>query len=87
MPSRISENNTKIHLKAGGLWAADWFCVDQDSSKFQAVVDMVMKFRVPQNSGIISTRWGPLVCQEEFNSMKLFSFISKLKMRAYMSSN
>jgi hypothetical protein len=47
MRSHISENNIKVHLKAGGRSDVEWICLDQGSSKCRAVVHTLRMFQTP----------------------------------------
>jgi hypothetical protein len=45
-PGNRWEDNIKMHLREVG-WAVDWINVAQNRDKCRAVVDVVIKFRIP----------------------------------------
>jgi hypothetical protein len=41
------EDTTKMDLRESGFWAVDWIQLAQDRDQWQALVNIVMNFRVP----------------------------------------
>ena len=54
-PRRRWEDNIKMDLKEVGWGGLDWIDLTQDRDRCLAVVNAVMNFRVPLNSGNILT--------------------------------
>ena len=50
-PRRRWEDNIKMDIQEVGCEGMDWIDVAQDRDRWLALVNTVMKFRVPQNSG------------------------------------
>jgi len=46
-PRRRWENNIKVDLQEFGWGGMDWIDVDQDRSRWRALVNAVMNLRVP----------------------------------------
>jgi hypothetical protein len=42
-------------------WGMNWIVLTQDRDRWQALVNVVMNRRVPQNSGNFLTSWGPVI--------------------------
>jgi hypothetical protein len=45
------EDNIKMDLQEAGYWGMDWIDLAQDRDGWWAIVNAVMKLRVPQNVG------------------------------------
>jgi hypothetical protein len=45
------EDNIKMDLQEGGCGGMDWIDLTQDRARWQALVTVGMKLRVPQNVG------------------------------------
>jgi hypothetical protein len=48
-------DNIKMDLVEIGWIGIDWIGLDQDRDKWRALVNAVMKFKVPQNPGKLSS--------------------------------
>jgi hypothetical protein len=51
-PRRRWEDNIKIDLREIGFGDMDWFHLAQDRDWWWALVNTVMNFRVPENTGL-----------------------------------
>ena len=49
------KDNTKMDLKNVGWGSMDWIALTQDRERWRALVNAVMKLRVPQNAGNLLT--------------------------------
>ena len=69
-PRRRWEGNIKTDLQEVGCGGMVWFAVAQDRDRWRALVNAVMKLRVPYNRGIslLAENW--LASQEGLCSMK-----------------
>ena len=59
-PRRRWEDNIKMDIQEVGCEGMDWIDVAQHRDRWLALVNTVMKFRVPQNSGKFLTSWEPV---------------------------
>ena len=50
-PRRRWEDNIKMDLQEVGCRVMDWIEMAQDRDRWRALVNVVMKIRVPQNAG------------------------------------
>ena len=50
-PRRRWEDNIKMDLQEVGCGVMDWIEMAQDRDRWRALVNVVMKIRVPQNAG------------------------------------
>ena len=57
-PRRRWEGNIMIDLKEVGYGGMDWIKLAQDRDRWRALVNAVMKLRVPQNAGNCFSNWG-----------------------------
>jgi hypothetical protein len=56
-PRRKGENNIRIYLRKLEWEGVDWIYLAQDRDQWCALVDTVMKIRVPQKVGNFLTEW------------------------------
>jgi len=54
------EENMKMYLQEVWWVGLDWISLAQGYDRWQALVNVVMNFQVPQNRGNFLTSWGPV---------------------------
>ena len=72
-PRRRWEDNIKMDLQEVGYGGVDWIELAQDRDRWRALVNAVMKFRVPYNAGNFLTSLTPV----GFSSRTLLHGVSK----------
>ena len=72
-PSCRWEDNMKMDLQEVWCGGMDWINLAQDRDRCQAVVNVVMKLRVPSNAGNFLTSWEPV----SFSKRTLLLGVSK----------
>ena len=72
-PRRRWEDNIKMDLQEVGYGGVDWIELAQDRDRWRALVNAVMKFRVPYNAGNVLTSLTPV----GFSSRTLLHGVSK----------
>ena len=72
-PRRKWEDNIKMDLQEVGRGGIDWTDQAQDRDRWRALVNTVMNFRVPLNSGNFLTRFKPV----SFSTRTLLHEVSK----------